>query len=168
MFGFIKKMFVVAMSFLSCNALKCVSMNNEECKIKPKIMNINYNEILFCRYSILVSKFSGSCNDINNFYAKLCVPDVLKNMNIKVFNQISRTNKARYVSWLKTCNYKCRLDASICNTKRRCNNDKCGCECKELIGKGRCDNEFVTNPSKYECDKSCNLAEGCSQNIDGH
>ena len=67
MFGFIKKMFVVAMSFLSCNALKCVSMNNQACKIRPKIMNINYNEILFCRYSILASKFSGSCNCYKQF-----------------------------------------------------------------------------------------------------
>ena len=107
---------------------------------------------------------------INNFYAKLCVPDVLKNMNIKVFNQISRTNKARYVSWNKTCKCKCILDTSICNTKRRCNNDKCGCAGKELIGKRRCDNGFVKNPNRCECecDKSCNLAEGCSQNIDGH
>ena len=43
---------------------------------------------LFYPYSIPVNKCSGSCNDINNFYAKVCVPDVVKNMNIKIFNKI--------------------------------------------------------------------------------
>ena len=46
-------------------------------------MNINGNEILFNPYSILVNKFSGSYNDVNNFYANLCVPDVVRNINIK-------------------------------------------------------------------------------------
>ena len=77
MFGFIKKMFITAAAafttFLSCNALKCVSMNNREFKVRPEIMNINSNETLFYPYSILVNKCSGSGNDINNFYTKLCV-----------------------------------------------------------------------------------------------
>ena len=103
------------MRFFSCNALKCVSMNNQECKTRPVIMTINKNKTLFYSYGILVNKCSSSCNDINNFYAKLCVLDVVKNMNIKLFNQISRTNETRYVSWHETCKCKCRLDASVCN-----------------------------------------------------
>ena len=49
-------------------------------------MNINNNELLLYPYSILVNKCFGSCNNINNQYAKLCIPDVVKNMNIQVFN----------------------------------------------------------------------------------
>ena len=74
MFGFIKKVFVIAMTFFSWNALKCVSMNNQECKIRPVVMNINSNETLFYPYNILVNKCSGSCNDVNNFCIKLYVP----------------------------------------------------------------------------------------------
>ena len=49
MFGFIKKVFVVALTFFGCyvlniNKLKCFSMNNQECKIRPEIININSNE----------------------------------------------------------------------------------------------------------------------------
>ena len=40
-------MFFVVMTFFSCNALKCVSMNNKECKVRPAIMKINSNEPLF-------------------------------------------------------------------------------------------------------------------------
>ena len=68
--------------------------------------------------SILVDKCSGSCNNVNDLYAKLCVPDVVKNINTKVFNVVSRTNVTRYVSWHETCTCKCRLDGKICNDKK--------------------------------------------------
>ena len=47
MVGFIEKRFVVEMTFFSYSALKCVSMNNQECKIRPQIININNNEPSF-------------------------------------------------------------------------------------------------------------------------
>ena len=161
MFRFIKKLFVVAMSFFSCNALKCVPLNNQEYKGRPEIININSNEPSFYPYSVKRSKCSGSCNNINDPYAKLCVPDVVKNMNVKVFNLISRANEIRYIKWHETCKCKCRLDASVCNNKQRWNEDKCRCECKELIDKGICDKGFNWNPSncECECDKSCDAGE---------
>ena len=79
-------------------------MNNQECKIRPEIININSNKPLFYSYSIKVNKCSGSCNNINNPYAKLCVPDVVKNMNVKVFNLMSRTNKTRHENGMKLSN----------------------------------------------------------------
>ena len=87
---FIKTVFVVAMSFFSCSALTCVSMNNQECKVRPKIINININEPSFYPEMVVV-------NNINDPYTNLCVPDVSKNMNVKVFNLISRTNETRYI-----------------------------------------------------------------------
>ena len=71
-------------------------MNNQECKIRPEVININSNEPLFYRYSGNINKCSGSCNNINDSQTKLCAPDVIKNINVKVFNLISRTNKTRY------------------------------------------------------------------------
>ena len=80
----------------------------------------------------------------------------IKDMNSKVFNLMSRTNKTRHVSWHKICTCKCRLDTSVFNNKRRWNSDKCKCECKELIDKGRCDGGFIWNPSicEYKCDEA--------------
>ena len=106
MFIFVKQIFVSAMMFFGCNVSgvnslnavpKCISMNNQECKIRPEIININSNEPLFYPYSIKVNKCSGSCNNINDPYSKLCVPDVVKNMNIKVFNLMSRTNETKHI-----------------------------------------------------------------------
>ena len=65
------------MSFFSCNALECVSMNNQECKVRPEILNININEPLVYPYSVKIDKCSGSCNNINDSYAKLCVSDAI-------------------------------------------------------------------------------------------
>ena len=70
-------------------------MNNQECKVRPKIVNVKGDDPAFFPFSIKTSKCSGSCNNINNPCAKLCVPDVAKNLNVKVFNLVSGTNKTR-------------------------------------------------------------------------
>ena len=83
-------------------------MNNKECKIRRKIININNNEPVFYPFSIKVNKCSESCNNINNSYAKLCLPDVVKNINVKVFNLMSWSNQTKHIEWHKTCKCKCR------------------------------------------------------------
>ena len=47
------------------NSLECISMNNQDCKIRPKIININTNEPVFYPYSIKIDKCKGSCNMLN-------------------------------------------------------------------------------------------------------
>ena len=64
------------MTFFSANALECVSMNNQECKIRTKIIDVNNNEPTFYPFGISVNKCSGSCNNINDPFANLCVSDV--------------------------------------------------------------------------------------------
>ena len=74
-------------------------MNNQECKIRTEIINVNSDESVLFPFSIKKSKCSSSYDNINDLHAKLCVPDVVKNMNIKVFNLMSRTNETRHVKW---------------------------------------------------------------------
>ena len=94
-------------------------MNNQACKIRPEIINVNSNEHVFYTFSVKTSKCSGNFNNINDPYAKICVPDVAKDLKIKVFNLMSRTNEIRHIKWHETCKCKCRLDASVCNNKQR-------------------------------------------------
>ena len=107
------------------------------------------------------SKCSGSCNNINDPFAKLCVPDVAKNINLKVFNLISRSKGTRHIKSHETCKCKCRLDASVCNNKQKRNEGKCRCECKELTDEGVCDKGFIWNSSncECECDKFYDIGE---------
>ena len=110
MFGFVKKAFFAGLTFLSSftsvNSLSCISMNNQECKVRPHIVNVNSDDPVFCRFSIKTSKCGGSCNNINHPYAKMCVPDAVKNLNFKVFNLMSRTYEARHIIWHETCKCK--------------------------------------------------------------
>ena len=86
---------------------------HQECKARTKIIDVNSNEPVFYPYSFKVNKCSRSCNNINEPYAKLCVPDVTKNINVKVFNLMSRINETRYIIWHETCKCICRLTASV-------------------------------------------------------
>ena len=134
-------------------------MKNQECKARPEI--INSNNPIFYPFSIKINKCRCNCNNINNSYTKFCVPDVIKDLNVKVVNLMSRTNETRFIKWHKKCTCECRLDAIICNNKQRWNKNKCRCECKELIDKGICDKGFIWNPSncECECDKNCDVSE---------
>ena len=85
MFRFFKKLFLVGLTILSdfanVNSLSCISM--------------------FFPFSIETSKCSGSCSNINYPYAKICVPGIVKNLNVKVFNIMSRTNETRFIVRIK-------------------------------------------------------------------
>ena len=131
-------------------------MNNEECTTRTKIKSTNNNEPVLSPFSIKVNKCNGSCNNISDLYAKLCVPDVVKNINVKMFSLISHSHQTKHIEWHKTCKCKCRLDSSVCKNKKRWTEDKFKCECREeLIDKGMCYKGFIWNPSNCncECDK---------------
>ena len=139
-FRFVKKVFFIGLTIFSnftnvnlLNAipLNCISMKNQECKTRPQVVNVN----------------NGNCNNISDPYAQICVPDVIKSLNVKVFNLMSRTNETRLIEWHEKCKCKCRLDAIVYNNKQRWNKNKCRCECKELIDKGICGKGFIWNPS---------------------
>ena len=87
---------------------------------------------------------------MNYPYAKICVPDIVKKLNVKVFNLMSRTNETRFIEWHETCKWECKFGENVSNYKQRWNKNKCICECKELIDKGVCDKWFIWNPSNCE------------------
>ena len=75
MLRFIRRCFFTGLVLLSTltgiNSLSCISMNNQECKVRPQIVNVNGDDPVFFTYSVKTSKCSGSCNNINNPLAKL-------------------------------------------------------------------------------------------------
>ena len=136
-------------------------MNNQECIVKSEIVDVSSNNAIFYLFSVKINRCSGNCNSINDPYATICVPDVVKKLNVKVFNLMSLTNEIRSIKWHETCKCICRLNEIVCNNKQKWNKDKCRCECKELIDKKVCDKGYIFNPSncKCECYKSCNTSQ---------
>ena len=99
-FSFVKKVFVLGLTVLSgsiTSALKCVSMNNQKCKVRPKIVNVNSNDPIFYPFSVKINRCSGDCNSINDPYAKICVPDIVKDLNVTVFNLMSKNDETRHI-----------------------------------------------------------------------
>ena len=141
--------------------LSCISTRNQPCKARPEIVDVSTNNPIFYPFSVKTSKCIANCNNINDPCAKICVPDVVKYLNVKVFNLMLRTNETKNIKWHETYKCDCRLDAIVFNYKQRWHKDKCQCECKELIDKGLCDKGYAWNPSNSgsECDKSCDVGE---------
>ena len=110
MFAFTKKNYIeslflsslVGTTSLNAIPLSCISMKKQECKVRPETINVNNNPI-FYPFSIKTNKCSDNCNNISDPYAKICVPDTVKNLNVKVFNLMSLTNETRHTKWHETC-----------------------------------------------------------------
>ena len=90
---------------IKTKALECVSVINQKCIPRPKILNVNegVGEALFYPYNVLVIKCSGSCNTLDNPMSKICVPNVIKNINMQVYNFLMRLNKTCNVLWHESC-----------------------------------------------------------------
>ena len=86
-------------SILKVRTLECVSISNQKCMPRPKILDVNecVGEALFYPYNVLVNKCSKSCNTFDNPMAKLCVPNVIKRVNMQVCNFLMMVNETRNV-----------------------------------------------------------------------
>ena len=129
-------------NIIKTKALECVSVANQKCMLRPKIIDVNegVGEALFYPYNVLVNKCSRSCNTLDNPMVKLCVPNVIKAVNMQVYNFLMRLNETRNVLWHEICKCVCKLNSSVCNNKQIWNDYTCRCHkncvCKnKLIGR---------------------------------
>ena len=120
-------------SILKVGTLECVSVVNQKCMPRPKILDANESvgEALYYPYNVLVNKCSGRFNTFNNPMAKLCVPNVIKRVNMQVYNFLIRLIETRNVLWHESCKCVCKLNSSIWNNKEIWNGDICRCDCNE-------------------------------------
>ena len=151
-------------NIIKTRALERVSVVNQKCMPRPKILDVNegVGEALFYPYNVLVNKCSGSCNTFDNPMAKLCVPNVIKRVNMQVYNFLMMLNETRNVLWHESCKCVCKLNSSICNNKQIWNGDTCRCDCNEdFTGIINCTKGCTWNPSTCECqsDRWCKPGE---------
>ena len=113
---------------IKTKALEYVSVVNQKCMPRPKILDVNegVGEALFYPYNVLVKKCSDT---ISNPMARSCVPNIIKRINMKVYNFLMRLNETRNVLWQESCKCVCKLNSSLCNNKQIWNSDTCRCDC---------------------------------------
>ena len=86
MFGLIKKVLILALAS-TVNSSQCISLKKQECKVRKVIVR---NDYMIYPYNIKVNKCNGNCNNVNNPYSRLCLPDVVKNNTFKQYNKIKQ------------------------------------------------------------------------------
>ena len=112
---------------------------------RPKIPDVNegVGEALFYSYNVLANKCSGSCNTIKNTMAKLCIPGIIKRVNMQVYCS---------VLWYESCKCACKLNLSVCNNKQIWNSDTCRCDCNEDFASTiNCTTGYTWSPSTCDC-----------------
>ena len=105
---------------------------------------ITDNDYMTFPYKIGVDRFIGSCNNKNNPYYKICLPDIVKNITIKSFDLISQKNVLKTISFHQSCKCDCLLDEKVCNNKQ-----KCRCECLKIK---KCKTGYSWNISNCRCE----------------
>ena len=118
-------------------------------------------------YKINVDRCIGSCNNITDPYSKVCVPDVVKNISVKVFDLISQQNELRDIEFHESCKCDCLLNETVCNDKQIWDGNNCKCECLKIED---CDNYCCCNVVNCRCEykKGAKLMveEKCDEIVD--
>ena len=141
----------------------CQLLIKNACQDLPKILDVNegVGEALFYPYNVQVNKCSGSCNTLHNPIAKLCVPNVIKGVNMQVYNFLMRLNETRNVLWHESCKCVCKLNSSVCNNKQIWNDDTCRCDCDEdFAGIISCDKGYIGNQVLANVNVICCVNQG--------
>ena len=114
----------------TANSLKCKSLKEQEYEVREVVVKSEY---MTFPYDIKVNRCSGNCNNITNPYAKVCVPDIIKNVTAKMFDLMPLTNKTKQAIFHESGKCICRLDPIVFSNKQKWNKNKYRCEC--LINK---------------------------------
>ena len=100
-------------------------------------------------YKIEIGRCVGSCNNVSNPHSKVCIPDIVKNVTVKMFDLMNLENTTKQVKFRESCKCVCKINSSVCSEKQKFNKDTCRCQC--LVNK-KCQNDFVWNHSNSECE----------------
>ena len=128
MFRLLKKVVILTMS-LPLILVYCLLLKNQECTVRKVIID---NDYMTFPYKIKVDKCIGSCNDKDNPYFKVCLPDSIKNISVKSFDLISRKTAFKSISFHQNCKCCCLLDEKVCNNLQKWNVNKCRCICLKI------------------------------------
>ena len=130
--------------FIDSLATICMSLNNEPCIARTTLINLNPLELNDVLFMIILDKCNGSCKTASDLSKKLYVPGKTKDVDVKVFNLITRIYEAKTSVKYIPCDCKSKSNSTTCNSNQRWNNDKCNASVK---------NNYNWNPSTCICEK---------------
>ena len=156
MSGFMKQMFIILvlllLGFCGSLAIKCMSINNQPCMVRPILSNLNPDKLHYYPFIVSMTRCDGSCITAEDLFSRICLPNKIESMNK---GMIRRTNESKALAKHISCECRCKFDGRKYNTSQKWNNDKCWCEFKKPIRHPTCEKDCTWNPSicTCECDK---------------
>ena len=99
--GLITKMFIELLPGIvtASNHTKCVSLCNQTYMVQPILINLHPNkyrqEFHYYPFAVKLGRCTGSCNTLNDFSNKVCVPNKTEDLNLNVFNMIRQINESK-------------------------------------------------------------------------
>ena len=97
---------------------------------------------------ISLDKCTGSCNALS---PKVYVPKETKDVNVKAFTMITNKNEAKAMERHISCDCKCKIYCTTCNSNQKWNNETYQCECKNYRN---CKKDYSWNPSTCICENT--------------
>ena len=128
MFSFIKKMFIVSLSFgslLAHDQTKCLFLNDEPFMVRPTLIDLIPVKLKYYLFMISLNKFAKSCNVLS---PKICVPKEIKDINVKTFNIITNKNEPKEKTEHISSDCKCKFNSTLCNLNQKWNNNNNTCQ----------------------------------------
>ena len=117
--------------------IHCVSLSNQKCKVHPTIINLHPNEYShefhYYSFSVKLDRCVGSCNTINDVFNKVCAPNNTEDLNVSVFNMTAGTSESKALTKHISCECKCKLDGTKCNSNQWSNNDNINVSLKSIM-----------------------------------
>ena len=123
MFRLNKHVFITLLSFSECTATKWLTLDNETYLIRSTLIDLNPIEINYYPSMIGLYKCNGCCNVVDDLSTKICFPGEAKDLNVKVFNIITRRNEAKTLVKHISCDCKCKFNNTTCNRNQKWIND---------------------------------------------
>ena len=136
MFWFIKKVYVglLISTVNASNHTKHMSIGNQKCTTQRTLINLKPNEftqtLTYSSFAVKLSRRSGGCDTVNCLSNKVRFPNKTEDLNLSVFNMITRINEWEILPKHVLCKCECTFDIKKYNSNQNWNNDKCWCKCK--------------------------------------
>ena len=114
-----------------------MSLSNQKCMTQPTLINLHPNEYSqefhYYSFTVKLDRCVGSCNTLNDLSNNVRVPNKIDDLNLSMFDMIKGINESKTLTKYISCQCKCRFDERVCSSDQWWNNDKCQCECKNVM-----------------------------------
>ena len=103
---------------------------------QPTLINLHHNkcsdELQYYSVVAELDRCIGSYYTLENLSNKVCVPNKTEDLNLSVFNMITGINESTLTKHVSS-KCKCKFDSRKCHSNQKWSNNKCWCECKNII-----------------------------------